>query len=249
MALLELRDITRTYRLGTEVVHALDGVTTDINHGDYLAIVGPSGSGKSTLMHLLGCLDIPTSGTITLDGIDVSKASASKLSQVRNEKIGFVFQSFNLLPKMTVLENVELPLVYAGTSGKARRARALEALESVGLADRTRHRPNELSGGQCQRVAIARALVNDPKIILADEPTGALDSTTGEAILKLFRDLNQKGNTVILVTHDNKIAQQTERRIHILDGKIEKDVRRPPSTPPPPQPSAGPLPPIIAPTS
>ncbi|GAB4248445.1 MAG: ABC transporter ATP-binding protein [Candidatus Methylacidiphilales bacterium] len=235
MALLELRDVTRSYRLGQEVVHALDGVSTDIHAGEYVAIVGPSGSGKSTLMHLLGCLDVPTSGTITLDGINVSKASADKLSRIRNQKIGFVFQSFNLLPKMTVQENVELPLVYAGKGSRERRQRALQALEAVGLEHRLRHRPAELSGGQCQRVAIARALVNDPKIILADEPTGALDSATGEAILALFRNLNAQGNTVILVTHDLNVANQTKRRLHILDGKIEKDVRQPnPSLPPPP---------------
>ncbi|MFQ3671538.1 MAG: ABC transporter ATP-binding protein [Verrucomicrobiia bacterium] len=237
MALLELRNVTRTYRLGQEIVRALDGISTDILQGDYLAIVGPSGSGKSTLMHLLGCLDIPTSGSITLDGIDVSTASADKLSRIRNQKIGFVFQSFNLLPKMTVQENVELPLIYAGKPSRERRQRALQALHAVGLANRLRHRPSELSGGQCQRVAIARALVNDPKIILADEPTGALDSATGEAILALFRELNSRGNTIILVTHDQKVADQAERRLHILDGKIEKDLRRTSSPLPPPLPA------------
>jgi len=223
MALIELRDIRRIYRMGTQEVRALDGITLDIRQGDYASIIGPSGSGKSTLMHLLGCLDTPTSGTLTIDGVDASRASATRLARIRNEKIGFVFQSFNLLPKLTVLENVELPLVYAGLGGGARRKKALAALEAVGLAERTRHRPNELSGGQNQRVAIARALVNDPKLLLADEPTGALDSNTGEQIMRLFRDLSARGNTVLIVTHDPDIAAETNRRIHIRDGKIHAD--------------------------
>lgn len=223
MALIELRDIRRIYRMGTQEVRALDGVTLDIHQGDYASIIGPSGSGKSTLMHLLGCLDTPTSGTMRIDGVDASRASATRLARLRNEKIGFVFQSFNLLPKLTVLENVELPLVYAGVSGRLRRKKAVAALEAVGLAERLRHRPNELSGGQNQRVAIARALVNDPKLLLADEPTGALDSTTGEQIMALFRQLSARGNTVLIVTHDPDIAAETNRRIHIRDGKIHAD--------------------------
>lgn len=227
MALIELRDIRRIYRMGTQEVRALDGITLDIRQGDYASIIGPSGSGKSTLMHLLGCLDIPTSGTLTIDGVDASRASATRLARIRNEKIGFVFQSFNLLPKLSVLENVELPLVYAGVSGGTRRKKALAALEAVGLAERTKHRPNELSGGQNQRVAIARALVNDPKLLLADEPTGALDSSTGEQIMRLFRDLSARGNTVLIVTHDPDIAAETNRRIHIRDGKIHADESAP----------------------
>jgi putative ABC transport system ATP-binding protein len=223
MALIELRDIRRIYRMGTQEVRALDGITLDIQQGDYASIIGPSGSGKSTLMHLLGCLDIPTSGTITIDGIDASRASATKLSRIRNEKIGFVFQTFNLLPKLSVQENVELPLVYAGLGSSERRRKAQVALEAVGLADRMKHRPNELSGGQNQRVAIARALVNDPKLLLADEPTGALDSATGEQIMRLFRDLSARGNTVLIVTHDPDIANETNRRIHIRDGRIHSD--------------------------
>lgn len=224
MALIEVRDVRRVYKMGKEQeVAALDGVTLDIQTGDYISIVGPSGSGKSTMMHLLGCLDLPTSGTITIDEVQVEKASNSKLSKIRREKIGFVFQSFNLLPKLNVMENVELPLVYAGISRRIRRERVEKALKSVGLQDRMHHRPNELSGGQSQRVAIARALVNTPKLILADEPTGALDSKTGEAILNLFHELNGQGNTVILVTHDQKIANATHRKIEVLDGKIVGD--------------------------
>jgi putative ABC transport system ATP-binding protein len=226
MALIELRDIRRMYRLGPQEIYALNGISLDLNEGEYISIIGPSGSGKSTLMHLLGCLDLPTSGTLSLDGIDVTRASNTRLSQIRNEKIGFVFQSFNLLPKLSVLENVELPLIYSGVSSRERRKRALESLEAVGLAERIKHRPNELSGGQSQRVAIARALVNHPKLLLADEPTGALDSNTGEAVLRLFRDLNARGHTIILVTHDNKIANETDRKIQILDGKIQMDVRK-----------------------
>jgi putative ABC transport system ATP-binding protein len=226
MALIEIRDVFKTYLLGSQEIHALDGVNTDIVAGEYVAIVGPSGSGKSTLMHLIGCLDVPTKGTLTLDGVEISKASNAKLSRLRGDKIGFVFQSFNLLPKLNVMENVELPLIYGGVGSKQRRERVLKALTAVGLADRSKHRPNQLSGGQAQRVAIARALVNEPKLILADEPTGALDSHTGETILGMFRELHAQGNTVVLVTHDPKIAAAADRRIEILDGKIVGDHRK-----------------------
>lgn len=231
MALIELRDIRRIYRMGTQEVRALDGITLDVHQGEYAAIIGPSGSGKSTLMHLLGCLDTPTSGTITIDGVDASRATATRLSRIRNEKIGFVFQTFNLLPKLNVQENVELPLVYAGVGSAERRRKAQAALEAVGLSDRMKHRPNELSGGQNQRVAIARALVNDPKLLLADEPTGALDSNTGEQIMRLFRELSAKGNTVLIVTHDPDIANETNRRIHIRDGRIHADETGPSGRP------------------
>jgi putative ABC transport system ATP-binding protein len=217
--------VHKVYRLGSQEIHALDGVSVDIESGEYVAIVGPSGSGKSTLMHLIGCLDVPSTGTLTLDGVEISKASSSRLSRLRGEKIGFVFQSFNLLPKLNVMENVELPLIYGNVSARVRKERVLSALTAVGLAERIHHRPNQLSGGQAQRVAIARALVNEPKLILADEPTGALDSHTGETILAMFRELHSKGNTVILVTHDQKIAMAADRRIEILDGKIVGDYR------------------------
>jgi putative ABC transport system ATP-binding protein len=220
MALMELRDVRKTYRMGDQEIHALDGINLDIEEGEYLSIIGPSGSGKSTLMQLLGCLDIPTTGRIILDQTDISRASGDELSHIRNEKIGFVFQSFNLLPKLNVLENVELPMVYSRVGHGERRRRALEAIEAVNLTSRIKNRPNQLSGGQCQRVAIARALVNRPKIILADEPTGALDSQTGEQILELFRELAQRGNTVAIVTHDPDIAAETARRIELRDGKI-----------------------------
>jgi len=225
MALIEVRDVRKTYRLGPQEIHALDGVSMDIEAGEYLAIIGPSGSGKSTLMHLLGCLDVPSTGRIAIDGIDIGQAGNTALSRIRNEKIGFVFQSFNLLPKLDVLENVELPMVYGGVARRERAQRALEALERVGLGERARHRPGQLSGGQAQRVAIARALVNRPKLVLADEPTGALDSKTGEAILELFRELSGQGNTIALVTHDPKIAAAAPRRVRLLDGKIVADER------------------------
>jgi putative ABC transport system ATP-binding protein len=218
--LVQLRNVTKIYRVGDQEIRALDDVNLDIEQGEYFSIIGPSGSGKSTLLQMLGCLDTVTSGTILLDGLDVSQASNQKLSRVRNEKIGFVFQSFNLLSRLNVLENVELPLVYAHLSSRERRQRALEVIESVGLSDRIKNRPSQLSGGQMQRVAIARALVNKPKIIFADEPTGALDSHTGELILQLFRRLHQEGQTVALVTHDPDIAAETPRRIHIKDGHI-----------------------------
>src|ERR1041384_4031121 len=220
MALVELRNVSKIYRLGDEEIRALDNVELDIDEGEFISIIGPSGSGKSTLMHILGCLDTPTSGTIRLDGIMIHDASPRELAAIRNRKIGFVFQFFNLLPKLNVLQNVELPMVYSGISGRERRERAMEALKMVGLENRSKHRPSQLSGGQQQRVAIARALVNQPKIVFADEPTGNLDSRTGEAILQLFRDLSQQGRTIILVTHDPEIAAVTPRRIEIRDGKI-----------------------------
>jgi putative ABC transport system ATP-binding protein len=220
MAMLELRNITKVYHLGGEEIRALDGVTLDIDSGEFISIIGPSGSGKSTLMHILGCLDSPSGGTITLDGIAIQNASARQLAQVRNQKIGFVFQFFNLLPKLNVLQNVELPMIYAGCSARERRDRGMEALKTVGLENRSKHRPLQLSGGQQQRVAIARALVNNPRLIFADEPTGNLDSHTGEMILDTFRALNKEGRTIILVTHDPEIAAVTPRRIEIRDGKI-----------------------------
>ncbi len=220
MPLVELRNVSKIYRLGEEEIRALDDVTLDIEEGEFISIIGPSGSGKSTLMHILGCLDSPTKGTIQLDGVMIEKASSRQLASIRNRKIGFVFQFFNLLPKLNVAQNVELPMIYSGVSGKERRERALEALKLVDLANRAKHRPSQLSGGQQQRVAIARALVNHPRIIFADEPTGNLDSHTGDAILSLFRKLSQEGRTIILVTHDPEIAAVTPRRIEIRDGKI-----------------------------
>jgi putative ABC transport system ATP-binding protein len=220
MALVELTDIRKIYRIGDQEIAALDGVTLSVESGEFLAIIGPSGSGKSTLMHLLGCLDTPTSGRLVIDSVDVSRASNDELARMRNAKIGFVFQSFNLLPKFDVFRNVELPMVYAGVSAKVRRERAMEAIERVGLLNRIHNTPLQLSGGQCQRVAIARAIVNDPKIVFADEPTGNLDSHTGEAILTLFRELAQSGRTIIIVTHDNNIAARLPRRIEMRDGRI-----------------------------
>ncbi len=220
MALIELTEVTKKYRVGEQEIRALDGVDLRIEQGEYCAIIGPSGSGKSTLMHLLGCLDTPTTGRVMIDGVDVSKASDDRLAEMRNEKIGFVFQAFNLLTKMTVLENVELPMIYSGASKAERRERAMIAITRVGLETRAKNTPLQLSGGQMQRVAIARALVNDPKIVFADEPTGNLDSTTGANILALFRELSEQGRTIVLVTHDNEIAAATPRRIVIRDGKI-----------------------------
>lgn len=220
MALLELRNVRKIYHLGGEEIRALDGVSLDIESGEFVSIIGPSGSGKSTLMHILGCLDTPTSGEVRLDGTDVSRATSRELAHLRNRKIGFVFQFFNLLLKLNVLQNVELPMIYAGLGGRQRRERALKALEQVDLGHRLKNRPNQLSGGQQQRVAIARALVNDPRIILADEPTGNLDTHTGELILGLFRRLSQEGRTVILVTHNPEIAAVTPRRIEIRNGKV-----------------------------
>ena len=227
MPLVELRNVSKIYRLGDEEIRALDDVTLDIEEGEFISIIGPSGSGKSTLMHILGCLDSPTRGTIRLDGVMIERASPRQLAAMRNRKIGFVFQFFNLLPKLNVAQNVELPMIYSGVSGKQRRQRALSALEAVDLANRARHRPSQLSGGQQQRAAIARALVNNPKIIFADEPTGNLDSHTGDAILSLFRKLSQEGRTIVLVTHDPGIAAVTPRRIEIRDGRIAVKVSLP----------------------
>lgn len=212
------RDLVRTYRLGDNVVRALNGVSLTINAGEMVAIRGPSGSGKSTLMNVLGCLERPDSGTYLLEGQDTSKLSSDKLAEIRNKRIGFVFQTFNLLPRMTALENVELPLHYAARHDA--KDRAYEALKIVGLADRTHHEPNQLSGGQRQRVAIARAIVSDPAILLCDEPTGALDSRTGEEILNLFESVNARGHTVIIVTHDLGVARHCRREIYIKDGQI-----------------------------
>jgi len=218
-ALIQLEDITKTYDAGENAVQALRGIDVAIQYGQFVSIIGPSGSGKSTLMHILGCLDTPTTGKYWLDGQDVAELSARTLARIRNQKIGFVFQTFNLLPRATVLKNVELPLLYAGLSRDERRARASAALERVGLTDRAKFRPNELSGGQRQRVAIARALVNNPSLILADEPTGNLDQKTGSEIIDIFEQLSGQ-ETIILVTHDPTIASRTERRIKIVDGRI-----------------------------
>ncbi|MAT39821.1 MAG: macrolide ABC transporter ATP-binding protein [Ectothiorhodospiraceae bacterium] len=223
MALIHMVDIVKTYDMGAELVHALSGATVDINENEYVAIMGPSGSGKSTLMNIIGCLDTPTSGLYTFGGENVSEMDDNELADIRNRKIGFVFQTFNLLPRSTALHNVELPLVYAGLSSHDRRERAEEALDAVGLGDRMTHKPNELSGGQRQRVAIARALVNDPSIILADEPTGNLDSKTGIEIMQLFHELHRRGNTMILVTHEEDIAAHAHRIVRLFDGKIVAD--------------------------
>jgi putative ABC transport system ATP-binding protein len=224
MALVELRNVSKFYHLGGEEIRALDDVSLDIESGEFISIIGPSGSGKSTLMHILGCLDSPTAGTIKLDGTMIQDASARELAGIRNRKIGFVFQFFNLLPKLNVMQNVELPMVYSGLAGRERRERAMAALKQIELDNRSKHRPSQLSGGQQQRVAIARALVNNPKIIFADEPTGNLDSHTGELILQLFHKLSREGRTIILVTHDPEIAAVTPRRIEIRDGKIAEKV-------------------------
>ncbi|MEO0114983.1 MAG: ABC transporter ATP-binding protein [candidate division WOR-3 bacterium] len=220
MVLIRTENITKVYSLGKTVVEALRGITLTIEQGEYVAIMGPSGSGKSTLMHLLGCLDTPTSGKYYFEGKDISTLNDLELAALRNQKVGFVFQTFNLLPRLTALENVELPLVYVGVNKRLRQKRAQAMLERVGLADRLSHRPNELSGGEMQRVAIARALVNTPSVLLADEPTGNLDSKTGAEIMKIFDTLANEGNTIILVTHDQNIARYAKRVIHIVDGKI-----------------------------
>ncbi len=222
-ATLSLSGITKTYDMGTETVHALRGVSLDICENEYLAIMGPSGSGKSTLMNLIGCLDTPSAGSYLLEGEDVAEMSESQLAEIRNRRIGFVFQTFNLLARATVLQNVELPLIYGGTSRGERRRRAVEALERVGLGDRMKHKPTELSGGQRQRVAIARALVGGPSIILADEPTGNLDSRTGHEIMAVFNELHAQGQTIILVTHEDSIAEHALRVIRLRDGLIESD--------------------------
>ncbi|WP_179335351.1 ABC transporter ATP-binding protein [Winogradskyella costae] len=220
---IEIRNIIRDFKLGQEIVHVLKGIDLDIKRGEYVAIMGPSGSGKSTLMNLLGCLDTPTAGSYNLNGNDVSQMSDDELADIRNTEIGFVFQTFNLLPRTTALDNVALPMVYAGFSKKDRIARATEVLTDVGLADRMDHKPNQLSGGQRQRVAVGRALVNKPSIILADEPTGNLDSKTGIEIMKLFGDIHAAGNTVIMVTHEEDIAAHANRVIRLRDGVIESD--------------------------
>jgi putative ABC transport system ATP-binding protein len=224
MALIETRDLWKTYVMGSEEIHALRGVTLEIQRGEYVAIMGPSGSGKSTLMNLIGCLDTPSKGSYLLNGKQVGQMNDNELARIRNEEIGFVFQTFNLLPRATALQNVELPLVYAGVSGSERGKRARAALDKVELSTRISHRPNELSGGQRQRVAIARALVNNPSILLADEPTGNLDSKTGVEIMSLFDRLRAAGNTIVLVTHEADIAAHAERAIHLRDGELEKDV-------------------------
>jgi putative ABC transport system ATP-binding protein len=219
-ALIQLENITKTYDAGDNAVQALRGINVKIDAGEFLSIIGPSGSGKSTLMHILGCLDSPSTGRYWLDGEDVATMTGKQLARIRNQKLGFVFQTFNLLPRATIWKNVELPLLYAGIDSDERRARALEALDRVGLKDRARHRPNQLSGGQRQRVAIARALVNTPSLILADEPTGNLDQKTGGDIIRLFEEVAAGGQTIILVTHDPAIAARTQRRIRIVDGLV-----------------------------
>lgn len=220
---IEIRNIIRDFKLGQEIVHVLKGIDLDIKRGEYVAIMGPSGSGKSTLMNLLGCLDTPTAGSYNLNGKDVSQMSDDELANIRNTEIGFVFQTFNLLPRTTALDNVALPMIYAGASKKLRAERATEVLSDVGLADRMDHKPNQLSGGQRQRVAVGRALVNKPSIILADEPTGNLDSKTGTEIMALFDEIHKKGNTVIMVTHEEDIAAHAKRVIRLRDGIIESD--------------------------
>jgi len=225
-ALIDIRDVSKTYEMGTETtVRALDGVSLQIEQGDYVAVMGPSGSGKSTLMNLIGCLDTPSTGSYVLNGREVSKMVDDELAQIRNREIGFIFQTFNLLPRADAIQNVELPLVYAGVPRKERHTRAEKALDSVGLGSRKHHRPNEMSGGQRQRVAIARALVNGPSLLLADEPTGNLDSKTGEEILALMEELHRAGNTIILVTHEDDLAQHAARIVRLRDGKIVSDTR------------------------
>ncbi|GIV36718.1 MAG: macrolide ABC transporter ATP-binding protein [Cyclobacteriaceae bacterium] len=223
MKIIETHNIAKIYRMGSNEVRALQSITITINKGEYVAFMGPSGSGKSTLMNIIGCLDTPTSGTYILNNHEVSEMTENELAEVRNKEIGFVFQTFNLLPRATALENVALPLIYAGYSRSEREDRAMEVLESVGLADRWHHKPNELSGGQRQRVAIARALVNNPSIILADEPTGNLDSKTSYDIMNLFQELHDRGNTIIMVTHEDDIAHYAHRIIRLRDGLIEWD--------------------------
>jgi putative ABC transport system ATP-binding protein len=227
MGIIETRDLWKTYVMGSEEIHALRGVNIEIGSGEYVAIMGPSGSGKSTLMNLIGCLDTPTKGSYLLNGKQVSQMNDNELARIRNEEIGFVFQTFNLLPRASALHNVELPLIYAGVASKDRQERAKDALKKVELESRMMHRPNELSGGQRQRVAIARALVNNPSILLADEPTGNLDSKTGVEIMALFDRLHSGGNTIVLVTHESDIAAHAHRVVHIRDGQVEKDVKSP----------------------
>lgn len=221
--MLRIKKIKKIYQMGKVKVEALRGVSFYIDKGEFVAIMGPSGSGKSTLMHIIGCLDQPTEGNFIIGGKDVSKLNDDKLAEIRNKRIGFVFQQFNLLSRTSILHNVEIPLIYAGLKTKQRRELAKQALESVGLGDRAKHKPNEISGGEKQRAAIARALVNNPLIILADEPTGNLDTKTGEEIMKIFYKLHQQGNTIIMVTHEAEIARHAQRIIHLRDGLIEKD--------------------------
>ena len=221
--LIETQNIWKTYDMGAEKIHALRGVTISVSKGEYLAIMGPSGSGKSTLMNLIGCLDTPSQGEYILNGTKVSTLDDDQLARIRNREIGFVFQTFNLLPRATALHNVELPLIYSGTTPSERKRLAEEALSTVQLSDRMTHKPNELSGGQRQRVAVARALVNRPSLILADEPTGNLDTATGKDIMNLFGELHQRGNTIILVTHEAEVAEFADRIIHVRDGAVERD--------------------------
>ncbi len=224
MGMLQMTGVRKTYSTGVVEVEALRGIDLDVDAGDYLAIMGPSGSGKSTLMHIIGCLDVPTAGTYLLDGTDVSSMSEKQLAEVRNRKIGFVFQQFNLLASLTALRNVELPMVYAGVPAAERRERAMLALEKVGLADRVQHRPNELSGGQQQRVSVARALVTDPALILADEPTGNLDSHSTAEILELFQELNESGRTIVMITHEADVGERARHLVHIYDGLLRESV-------------------------
>ena len=221
--MLEVKKIKKIYQMGKVKVEALRGVSFYIDKGEFVAIIGPSGSGKSTLMHIIGCLDHPTEGSFIMEGEDVSKVNDNKLAEIRNKKIGFVFQQYNLLSRTNILHNVEVPLIYARVKAKVRKKLARQVLEDLGLGDRLNHRPNEISGGETQRVAIARALVNDPLIILADEPTGNLDTKTGEEIMKIFYKLHQQGNTIIMVTHEAEVARHARRIIHLRDGLIEKD--------------------------
>ncbi len=224
-SIIEIKGLTREFIVGTELVKALKGVDVSINKNEYVAMMGPSGSGKSTLMNLLGCLDTPTAGDYMLNGTDVSSLKDDLLAEIRNKEIGFIFQTFNLLPRLTALENVALPLVYAGYSTEDRNKKAAEVLEKVGLGDRMDHRPNQLSGGQRQRVAVARALVNNPSIILADEPTGNLDSKTSLDIMRLFEDIHQMGNTLIVVTHEEEVASHAHRILRLRDGLVETDLK------------------------
>ncbi|MCC8121999.1 MAG: ABC transporter ATP-binding protein [Oscillospiraceae bacterium] len=227
--LIELRDIYKIYQMGDTEVRALDGISFHVNQGEFVAVVGSSGSGKSTAMNIIGCLDVPTTGTYTLGGVDVSTMDDDEQAAIRNKMLGFIFQQYNLIPKLTLAENVELPLLYAGVSPSERRERAIASLERVGLGDKYKHLPNQLSGGQQQRVSIARALAGDPSVILADEPTGALDSRTGRDVLGFLKKLNEEGNTVVLITHDNSIAVQADRIVRLQDGRIiyDGDARAP----------------------